>query len=149
MRHSSTRPSVNPLNPKRAATPMIALSAFVAAWILMASEPAVGESIDAIGNGDVLVAALSNPEHTIQPSQIVQPDHPRGTPLFGEISSIEPIKKPTKASANGATVGGSVTGFRVHIRLDNGSSRSIDRKSLDGLDVGSRVRIQNGSLQGA
>ena len=39
-----------------------------------------------------------------------------------------------------------VVGYRIHIRLDDGGTRSIQRATLDGLDVGDRVKIQGGVL---
>lgn len=40
-----------------------------------------------------------------------------------------------------------IVGYRVHVRLDNGGSRSFERSSLDGLDVGERVRIDGSRLR--
>ena len=43
----------------------------------------------------------------------------------------------------------SVVGYRVHVRLDNGGNRSFERDSLNGLDVGERVRVDGGRLRPA
>jgi outer membrane lipoprotein SlyB len=42
-----------------------------------------------------------------------------------------------------------VVGYNVQVQLDNGQSRSFRRDSLNGLQVGSRVKVENGSLQPA
>ncbi len=177
------------LTPRRAATPAIALSALVAAWVLVVSEPAVGEeSVYNLADRPVLFAQLVATGNDAQVIPVAQRDQPRGTPLYGEINSIEPIKQSSETSGAGAVVGGvlgavlgnqvgdgggrtaatviggvggavvgskveksrseGLVGYRVHVRLDNGGNRSFERKNLDGLDVGSRVRIQNGSLHG-
>ena len=34
-----------------------------------------------------------------------------------------------------------VVGYRVHVRLDNGSTRTFERKTIDNLHVGDRVRL--------
>lgn len=39
-----------------------------------------------------------------------------------------------------------VTGYRVHIRLDNGSTRIFERTSTGNLHVGDRVRVDSGSF---
>ena len=188
MRSPANKSQAHHCNPKRAAAPAIALSAFVAAWVLMVSEPAVGESLYDFDNGSVLIAQLASGDQDVGSLPVPQRDRPRGTPLYGEISSIEPIKQSPGTSGTGAVVGGvigavlgnqvgdgngrtaatviggvggavvgnkveknrsqSVVGYRVHVRLDSGGSRSFERKNLEGLDVGSRVRIQNGSLRG-
>lgn len=43
--------------------------------------------------------------------------------------------------------GKTVVGYRVHVQLDNGSSRSFERTQLNGLDVGDRVRVDGGRLR--
>ena len=40
-----------------------------------------------------------------------------------------------------------VVGYRVHVQLDNGVTRSFERTQLDGLDVGDRVRIDGARLR--
>ena len=58
-------------------------------------------------------------------------------------------------AAGGAVVGNNlernhntvVTGYRVNVRLDNGQSRTFEERRLDGLQVGDRVRIENGRLR--
>ena len=40
-----------------------------------------------------------------------------------------------------------VAGYRVHVRLDNGVSRTFDQAHVGDLRVGDRVRVQNGRLQ--
>ena len=40
-----------------------------------------------------------------------------------------------------------VVGYRVHVQLDNGSSRSFERPQLNGLDVGDRVRVDGNGLR--
>lgn len=40
-----------------------------------------------------------------------------------------------------------VTGYRVHVQLDAGGSRSYERTSLNGLNVGDRVRVDGGRLR--
>lgn len=40
-----------------------------------------------------------------------------------------------------------VVGYRVHVQLDNGRNRSFERTSLNGLDVGDRVRVDGGRLR--
>lgn len=42
-----------------------------------------------------------------------------------------------------------VVGYRVQVQLDNGESRSFRRTSLDGLKVGSRVKVGGGELRPA
>ncbi len=190
MRKAACSSNPRHLNPRRAAAPAVALSALVAAWVLVASEPAVGgEAVHDINSAPLLMSQLvTTGNDSARIVQVAQRDQPRGTPLFGEISSIEPIKQSSGTTGTGAVVGGvlgavlgnqvgdgsgraaatviggvggavagnavekkraeSVVGYRVHVRLDNGSSRSFERKDLNGLDVGSRVRIQNGSLRG-
>lgn len=148
MRHaaSSTSFQSNHLNPRRAATPVIALSAFIAAWVMAASEPAAGEpSVYDLSNGPILVAQAASAQPALQaqqPAPAAERDHPRGTPLYGEISSIEPMKSSPERP-------GALVGYRVHVRLDSGADRSIDCKELRGLDVGTRVQIQNGSMRPA
>jgi outer membrane lipoprotein SlyB len=39
-----------------------------------------------------------------------------------------------------------VTGYRVEVRLDNGDVRSFERAEIDGLRVGSRVRVDGSSM---
>jgi outer membrane lipoprotein SlyB len=39
-----------------------------------------------------------------------------------------------------------VVGYRVEVRLDNGDVRSFQRNQLDGLRVGSRVRVDGASV---
>ena len=34
-----------------------------------------------------------------------------------------------------------VSGYRVHVRLDNGSTRTFERSSIGNLHVGDRVRL--------
>jgi outer membrane lipoprotein SlyB len=41
----------------------------------------------------------------------------------------------------------SVVGYRVHVQLDNGNTRSFERNALNGLDVGDRVRVDGGRLR--
>lgn len=43
--------------------------------------------------------------------------------------------------------GETVVGYRVHVQLDNGSSRSFERTNLGNLDVGDRVRVDGGRLR--
>lgn len=43
--------------------------------------------------------------------------------------------------------GETVVGYRVHVQLDNGVTRSFERTQLDGLDVGDRVRVDGGRLR--
>jgi outer membrane lipoprotein SlyB len=40
-----------------------------------------------------------------------------------------------------------VVGYRVHVQLDNGETRTFEPTQLDGLKVGDRVRVQQGQLQ--
>lgn len=40
-----------------------------------------------------------------------------------------------------------IVGYRIHVQLDSGGSRSFERNQLDGLDVGARVKIDDGNLQ--
>ncbi|MGZ5241513.1 MAG: glycine zipper 2TM domain-containing protein [Caldimonas sp.] len=40
-----------------------------------------------------------------------------------------------------------VTGYRVSIRLDNGTTRSFERSRVDDLHVGDRVRLEGGSFR--
>jgi outer membrane lipoprotein SlyB len=42
-----------------------------------------------------------------------------------------------------------VVGYNVQVRLDNGQSRTFRRDSLNGLQVGSRVKVEGASLQPA
>ena len=42
-----------------------------------------------------------------------------------------------------------VVGYRIHVRLDNGSTRTFERKSIDNLHVGDRVRLDAKGLRGA
>lgn len=42
-----------------------------------------------------------------------------------------------------------VVGYRVDVKLDNGETRSFRRSSLGGLQVGSRVKVEAGSLHKA
>lgn len=42
-----------------------------------------------------------------------------------------------------------VVGYRVHVRLDNGSTRTFERKSIGNLHVGDRVRVDAGGLRHA
>jgi outer membrane lipoprotein SlyB len=42
-----------------------------------------------------------------------------------------------------------VVGYNVQVQLDNGESRTFRRESLAGLQVGSRVKVENGTLQPA
>jgi len=42
-----------------------------------------------------------------------------------------------------------VVGYRVHVRLDNGSTRTFERKSIDNLHVGDRVRLDANGLRRA
>ena len=39
-----------------------------------------------------------------------------------------------------------VVGYRVHVQLDNGESRTFESAQLDGLKVGDRVRVDQGQL---
>jgi outer membrane lipoprotein SlyB len=39
-----------------------------------------------------------------------------------------------------------IVGFRVHVRLDNGTERSFEQSRLAGLRVGHRVRVDGGQL---
>lgn len=43
--------------------------------------------------------------------------------------------------------GETVVGYRVHVQLDNGATRSFERTQLNGLDVGDRVRVDGGRLR--
>ncbi len=45
--------------------------------------------------------------------------------------------------------GTKVVGYRIHVRMDNGETRSFQRSQLDGLQVGSRVRVQDGTVRAA
>lgn len=40
-----------------------------------------------------------------------------------------------------------ITGYRVSIRLDNGTTRSFERSQVSGLHVGDRVRLDAGSFR--
>jgi outer membrane lipoprotein SlyB len=40
-----------------------------------------------------------------------------------------------------------ITGYRVSIRLDNGTTRSFERSQIGGLQVGDRVRVDAGSFR--
>lgn len=40
-----------------------------------------------------------------------------------------------------------ITGYRVSIRLDNGTTRSFERSEVGGLQVGDRVRLDAGSFR--
>ncbi|MET0333110.1 MAG: glycine zipper 2TM domain-containing protein [Rhizobacter sp.] len=42
-----------------------------------------------------------------------------------------------------------VVGYNVQVQLDNGESRTFRRDSLNGLQVGSRVKVESGSLRPA
>lgn len=42
-----------------------------------------------------------------------------------------------------------VVGYNVQVQLDNGQTRTFRRESLGGLQVGSRVKVEGGSLQPA
>lgn len=42
-----------------------------------------------------------------------------------------------------------VVGYNVQVQLDNGQTRTFRRESLSGLTVGSRVKVEGGSLQPA
>lgn len=42
-----------------------------------------------------------------------------------------------------------VVGYRVHVQLDNGGTRSFERRDVGGLEVGSRVRVDGGRLRSA
>lgn len=42
-----------------------------------------------------------------------------------------------------------VVGYRIDVRLDNGETRSFQRQSLDGLQVGSRVKLEGGTVRPA
>lgn len=42
-----------------------------------------------------------------------------------------------------------VVGYRVDVTLDNGETRSFERRSLEGLQVGSRVKLAGGTVQPA
>jgi outer membrane lipoprotein SlyB len=42
-----------------------------------------------------------------------------------------------------------VVGYRVHVRLDNGSTRTFERKNIGNLHVGDRVRLDAKGLRGA
>jgi outer membrane lipoprotein SlyB len=42
-----------------------------------------------------------------------------------------------------------VVGYNVRVTLDSGETRTFRRDSLNGLTVGSRVRLQNGGIQPA
>ena len=77
---------------------------------------------------------------------------------YGQVTSIEMI--PVSARPSGAgIVGGAVAGnaienrnkrddevYRVWIRLDNGTMRSLDFHRVDDLRVGDRVRYEGGQL---
>ena len=47
---------------------------------------------------------------------------------------------------NEAAAAGTLTTYRVTVRLDNGGRRSIDFRNLNGLHVGERVHFAEGSL---
>ena len=38
-----------------------------------------------------------------------------------------------------------IVGYRVHVRLDSGSTRTFQRSQLGGLHVGDRVRVDSSS----
>ena len=40
-----------------------------------------------------------------------------------------------------------VVGYRVHVQLDNGETRTFEPAQLDGLKVGDRVRVDQGQLR--
>ncbi len=42
-----------------------------------------------------------------------------------------------------------VVGYNVQVQLDNGQSRTFRRDSLNGLQVGSRVKVEGGNIQPA
>ena len=42
-----------------------------------------------------------------------------------------------------------VVGYRVHVRLENGETRSFQQSQLAGLRVGDRVRVEGGQLRPA
>jgi outer membrane lipoprotein SlyB len=61
----------------------------------------------------------------------------------------------TGAGAAGGAIAGNnvernvkegVAGYRIHVRLDNGSTRTFRRSSVGGLHVGERVRVDSGSF---
>lgn len=39
-----------------------------------------------------------------------------------------------------------IVGYHVHVRLDNGASRTYDQSEVAGLRVGDRVRVQGGRI---
>jgi outer membrane lipoprotein SlyB len=42
-----------------------------------------------------------------------------------------------------------VVGYRIHVRLENGETRTFQQSQLSGLGVGSRVRVEGGQLRPA
>jgi outer membrane lipoprotein SlyB len=60
-------------------------------------------------------------------------------------------------AAGGAVAGNNVernmnkqiVGYRVSVQLDNGQTRTYEEKSLNGLQIGDRVRVDRGHLRRA
>lgn len=118
--------------PRRSVTLAVGIAAIGAAWVLTACDtgwvaPVVMAAIPA-------AAAADKPPATARRDAASEP-------IFGEVSSIEPINP--KAASNSRNS----AGYRIHIRLEMGGTRSFEQHHLNGLDVGARVRVEGTKLK--
>ena len=144
------------------------ISGLKAPPILLASADPVhpAELLRVAGNGDARPRAQYGEITAIEP--IIDNAAPSGTgaAVGGVIGAVLGNQVGDGKGRTAATVVGGVSGavagnkveksrsenvigYRIHVRLDNGGSRSFERSSLDGLDVGERVRIDGARLRPA
>ncbi|WP_418318613.1 hypothetical protein [Piscinibacter sakaiensis] len=124
---------------RRGGTLAVGVAAILAAGVLTACNQDIAEPILLA----IVPSAAAADNATVWPR--IDPLRERSNesrPSYGEISSIEPIKASSDTSSKARPVG-----YRIHIRLDEGGTRSIERSELNGLDVGARVRVEGGQLK--
>jgi hypothetical protein len=134
MSRTRHKPAIPPLRERRGGTFVVGVAAIAAAWVLTACDPVSIEPL--------LMAVIPGASAGENPPAGRSTDPVRAAATSdGEISAIEPIKQSDTAKND------KPIGYRIHIRLDGGSSRSVERDQLNGLDVGARVRIEGGQLK--
>lgn len=139
MSKSRPKPAVPELSQRRGGTFAVGVSAIVAAWVLTACDPVSVEplltAIIPSASAEPLTASHASPEASRSRAAT-------SMPIFGEVSTIEPIRRSSETGAGDRAVG-----YRIHIRLDGGGTRSVEREHLNGLDVGVRVRVDGSRLK--
>ncbi len=140
----------------------------------LAGPPILLASADAVPTGMVRVAAEREPRQRAQYGEIISIEPiidsaaPSGTGavvggvigavLGNQVGDGSGRAVATALGGVGGAVAGNkversradpIVGYRIHVRLDSGGSRSFERSSLEGLDVGERVRVDGSRLRPA